>query len=470
MSEDARVNERVLSTLNTDGSRRWIRPRLSKGRFLFWRRIVGYALIAFFVTLPHLRIAGKPPILIDLPAREFTFWGTTLYPTDTLLLALLLLSIFVTIFLVTAVFGRVWCGWACPQTVYLELLFRPIERLLEGAPGHRAKPGTWRKPLRFMIYLAISFLLANTFLAYFVGTDRLRLWVFESPLEHFGPFLLVMAVTALMLFDFGYFREQLCILACPYGRFQSVMLDKESLIITYDPIRGEPRGPLRKRPAKGTHLSLPLAQPPAGDCIDCKMCVTTCPTGIDIRDGLQLECINCAQCIDACDSVMDKIGRPRGLIRYDSQSSVFEGGKNHFLRTRTWLYALIVLGIFGAFVGLLITRSPADVSILRGPGLPYTVAQDGSVLNPLRIKIQNRTGSPVTYRVEGVVDDALVRLSMNPDSVEPGSTFETPAMLIAPREHFVSGNFPARIRIAGSDGFEQIVTYRMYGPAGGDEP
>ena len=317
-------SEQILSTLRADGSRRWLKPRLSPGRWLNRRRALGYALIALFVVLPHVRIAGKPALLLDVAHRQFTFFGTTLYPTDTFLLALLLLIVFLSLFFLTALFGRVWCGWACPQTVYLELVFRPIERFFEGAPGKKTKAGAWRRPAKIAVYVLLAFALAHTFLSYFVGTDALRVWMTRSPLEHPISFLIVAGVTGLMLFDFGFFREQLCIVACPYGRMQSVMLDKDSLIIGYDRLRGEPRGKMRKKPKGDVHLE--TVEPERGDCIDCHMCVTTCPTGIDIRDGLQLECVNCTQCIDACDSIMHKIGKPRGLIRYSSQR-MLEGGQ-----------------------------------------------------------------------------------------------------------------------------------------------
>ncbi len=466
----AHAQDRVLSTLNADGSRRWLKPKPSPGRFLNARRVVGYALIAVFVAMPHLRIAGKPPLLFDLPSREFTFFGTTLYPTDTLLLALLMLSVFLSIFFLTALFGRVWCGWACPQTVYLELVYRPIERLLEGMPGRKAKQGAWRKPLRFLIYLAISFGLANTFLAYFVGTDRLAQWVLHAPTEHWGPFLLVVAVTGLMMFDFGFFREQLCIVACPYGRFQSVMLDRNSLIISYDPNRGEPRG-RKKRGRKGSgDVSLPVvAAEPEGDCIDCHMCVTTCPTGIDIREGLQLECINCAQCIDACDAVMDKIGKPRGLIRYGSQASVLDKAKQRFLRPRTLIYPTLILGLVTAFITLLVTRQPAFISVMRGPGAPYTIVE-GNVVNPAIIKVQNRSAAPVTYSFDITNADGGVDTEMGPVVVEPGDTIETPVRLRVVPATFAQSpdsKFAAQIRVRGDDGFEKVVQHRLLGPANG---
>lgn len=461
---------RVLSTLNADGSRRWIKPKPSPGRFLNARRAVGYGLIAFFVTLPHLRINGKPPILLDLPAREFTFVGTTLYPTDTLLLALLMLSVFLSIFFLTALFGRVWCGWACPQTVYLELVYRPIERLLEGIPGRKAKQGAWRKPLRFIIYLVLSFFLANTFLSYFVGTDNLRQWIFGSPLDHPTAFLLVAAVTGLMLFDFGFFREQLCIVACPYGRFQSVMLDRNSLIITYDPHRGEPRGKKRRTASEqaGDVALKVIPDQPAdrqGDCIDCHMCVTTCPTGIDIRDGLQLECINCAQCIDACDTVMDKIGKPRGLIRYGSQAAVLDRQPTRFLRPRTVLYPTLIGVLVTAFVVLLVTRQDAFVTVLRGPGAPFTMADDGTVTNPARIKIQNRLPEPETFSMAVTNADGTIETADAVIVVPPGETVDTPVLVRVPREVFVAGRFGVDITVTGEQGFSKTITHELLGPA-----
>ncbi|MEO1584297.1 MAG: cytochrome c oxidase accessory protein CcoG [Planctomycetota bacterium] len=467
--------ERVLSTLNADGTRRWLRPRPSPGRYLNARKVVGYSLIVFFVGLPHVRIAGKPPILLDIASREFTFFGTTLYPTDTLLLALLLLTVFLSIFFLTALFGRVWCGWACPQTVYLELVYRPIERLLEGAPGRKAKAGAWRKPLRFAIFLLLSFGLANTFLAYFVGTDALSRWVLGSPLDHPGPFLLVVAVSVMMMFDFGFFREQLCIIACPYGRFQSVMLDRQSLIISYDPSRGEPRGKKKRssRVRSTSDVSLKIlsdgdqADPgtqQTGDCIDCGMCVTTCPTGIDIRDGLQLECINCAQCIDACDTVMDKVGRPRGLIRYGSQATILDGVKQRFVRPHTVLYPAIIVVLASVFIGLLITRQSAYVSVLRGPGAPFILQADGSVMSAARVKIQNRSDATVLYTLSIANAAGDIESTDQAITVGPGETADEPVALRLPRDVFEGGRFVADVRIAGSDGFEKIVGYPMRGP------
>jgi len=301
------ATERVLPTLNVDGSRRWLRPRPSPGRFLDRRRAVAWALIAVFALLPHARVGGAPAILLDVVHRRFSLLGATFYPTDTVLLMLLLLGTFLGIFLLTAVVGRAWCGWAGPQTVYMEFVYRPIERLVDRGVTAVARNAAWRRAVKALAFLAVSMFVAHTFLAYFVGADALGRWVRASPFEHPVAFLVMAATTALMFLDFAWFREQVCLVACPYGRLQSVLLDRRSLIVAYDPRRGEPRGKLGRV---------------AGDCIDCRACVLTCPTGIDIRDGLQMECIHCAQCIDACDAIMDRVGRPRGLVRYGSRDEM----------------------------------------------------------------------------------------------------------------------------------------------------
>ncbi|MEO0630064.1 MAG: 4Fe-4S dicluster domain-containing protein, partial [Planctomycetota bacterium] len=260
---------------------------------------------------------------------------------------------------------------------------------------------------------------------------------------------------------------------CPYGRFQSVMLDKNSLIITYDPIRGEPRGKKKRKP--GQAVSLPIVEgeapqeQPQGDCIDCHMCVTTCPTGIDIREGLQLECINCAQCIDACDAVMDKIGKPRGLIRYGSQTSVLDRAKQHFLRPRTIIYPTLILGLVTAFVLLLVTRQPAFVSVMRGPGAPFTIVE-GTVINPAIIKVQNRAAVPVTYSFDIANAEGSVDVEMGPVVVEPGDTVETPVRLRVVPATFAQSpdsKFAAQIRVRGDDGYEKVIEHRLLGPANG---
>jgi cytochrome c oxidase accessory protein FixG len=456
-------DDQVLSTLNADGTRRWLRPRLSQGVFLRWRRIVAYALILLFTALPWITINGKPAILLNLPAREFTFFGKTFLPTDTLLLMLFIASVFVTIFLVTALFGRVWCGWACPQTVYMEFLFRPIERLFDGKPNAQGKrPFRARTVAKYIAYLLASLFLAHVFLSYFVGVDSLFQWMQRSPFEHPTSFIIVMVVTGAMMFDFSFFREQVCILACPYGRLQSVLLDRNSMIIKYDDERGEPRGKIRRK--KDGDLGLDVL----GDCVDCFKCVTTCPTGIDIRKGLQLECIGCAQCIDACNEVMAKLKRPLGLIRYSSQARM-EDGDRHILRARIIIYPILLV-FFVSLLGFKLThQSPVDVTLLRGIARPYQTLQTGEVQNEVRLKFVNRTEGVRMYSVElrGVEGGRLVEVDVPLGrGVQPGEPVVAHYRVISPPDVFTLGRTDAQLIVRDDQGYEETLKYRMQGPFG----
>jgi len=464
------ATERVLPTLNPDGTRRWMRPRLFPGRFWRRRRLVAWALIALFTAIPYLSLKGKPVILLDVVHRQFTLFGTTFLPTDSVFLMLLLVGIFLGIFLLTAVYGRVWCGWACPQTVYMEFLYRPIERLIEGGASaqerldrHVLHP---RRLLKYAVFAAFSMYLAHTFLAYFVGVRALARWVTRSPFEHPVAFLVMAGTTLLMLLDFGWFREQVCMVACPYGRLQSVLLDRRSLIVGYDHRRGEPRGKLGRR-------GLPLVAVPAraGDCIDCGACVVACPTGIDIRDGLQMECIHCTQCMDACDSIMDRIGRPRGLIRYSSRDEL-GGAPRRLLRARIVLYPVLVVLVWGALVVALAHRQPADVTVLRGLGSPFTVLPSGAVSNQIRVKIVNRDGVDHRYRIEvepagGERGESLEMIAPdNPLPVAAGKSATATVFVTAPQGGFDDGRREVRVRISDGSGWSDTIAYRLLGPEG----
>jgi cytochrome c oxidase accessory protein FixG len=451
--------EHVLSTLERDGSRRWIRPRLSTGKWWHRRRILAYLLMVVFVAIPHVRIQGKPLILLDIVAREFTILGFTFYPTDTLVLALFMLSVFVSIVLVTAIAGRAWCGWACPQTVYMEFLFRPIDRFFEGTSGKGGKPRSDLSPLwrfaRIATYVLLSMFLAHTFLAYFVGTDQLALWIRRSPTDHPIAFMVMAATTGLMLFDFLFFREQLCLIACPYGRFQSVMLDRQSLIVAYDPVRGEPR-------KKGKRV----AGESAGDCVACNQCVVVCPTGIDIRNGLQMECINCTQCIDACDSVMERVGLPPGLIRFSSQDAI-DRKPRKIARARTIIYPMILTGVLVGFVLAINSKAGFDARLLRGKGAPFSIVNGGLVSNSFRMRLLNRTSQPQLYTMEAVAPAGLALEVIDPEalSIDPGKTALVPFDIrFSGGLTSGDGNEQAKIRVTDQSDNARVIDFKILGP------
>lgn len=441
------ADEPVLSTLNPDGTRRWLSPRLAPGALWRRRRAIGWILIVVFAALPWIRIGGQPPILLDVVSRRFTFFGTVFRPTDTLLLALLVLAIFTAIFLLTALVGRAWCGWACPQTVYMEFVYRPLERFfMAGAWGKRnARVPAWRLLAMYGAFVLVSAHLANTFLAYFVGTDRLVSWTLGSPSEHPTAFAVFTVTTGLMLFDFAFFREQLCTLVCPYGRMQSVLLDRDSLIVGYDSKRGEPRGRRRATAGAGTGAGVDDASRSLGDCVDCSLCVQVCPTGIDIRKGLQMECINCTQCIDACNAVMEKIGRPSGLIRCSSQSRL-EGTMRRGLRPRLILYPALLVGFVASLVVLLSGRADAAVVQKRTPGVNFAVAEDGSVSSPLKLRVDNRTGETRSFLVSSA-DPVVVLEGRTTIEVPPNDSGEFDLLVHSPRASFERGRRTVPLRV-----------------------
>lgn len=461
--------QQVLSTLKADGSRRWLKPKLSKGNLLRRRRGVAYLLILIFTVLPFVKINGQPFVLLDIAARRFTIFGFTFLPTDTVLLAIFMVGALLSIFLFTALFGRIWCGWACPQTVYMEFLFRPIERFFDGTTGrggHKKNIPPWRTGMKYIVYFLCCVYLANTFLAYFIGVDRLSQWVQKSPLEHPVPFLVMAAVTFAMMVDFCFFREQMCLVACPYGRFQSVLLDQNSIVVAYDSRRGEPRGKLRKSAAgTGDKRSLdPTFLPIVGDCINCGNCVTTCPTGIDIREGLQMECINCTQCIDACNLVMDKIGKAPDLIRFSSQSRDL-GKSSSLLRARTLIYPVLLTGIVVAFFSVFLLSKTFDAVVLREPGNPFTVTEDQRVRNLLKLKITNRTDQPMTMSVR-VVRPTGAEIELQEPSLDAPANVSTTfhVSVLAPKTAFSGGRSDAELEIENDSGVTRAMVYKLIGP------
>lgn len=458
---------RVLPTLEADGSRRWLFPRLARGALWKARRWTAYGLIAVFTLVPFLRVGGRPLILIDVAGRQLTLLGQTFLPRDAFFLALLVLAWLLTIFLFTALLGRAWCGWACPQTVYMEFLFRPIERLFLGRRGAGGRPANGLSAFRYLTmyaaFLLASCYLAHAFLSYFVGVDQLRTWVTQSPFAHPWPFAVMAGSTAAVMFNFAYFREQMCLIACPYGRFQSVLLDRDSLVVRYDRPRGEPRGRRASTRASLPILGAAAAQDP-GDCVDCTMCVQVCPTGTDIRDGLQFECVNCAQCIDACNAVMSRVGRPPGLVRYASLNAL-ERRPGRVVRPRVLLYAAATAGVLAVLITLLAIRKPMDVLLVRNVGLPFVIAPDGQVENTMRVQLTNRMDARATFRI-GIAGNSGARVAeANEDVVlEPRQTVQRAIHLLAPPAAFEFGRCGAVVRVTGPGGTFVDRGCQLFGP------
>jgi len=493
-SEDTLIKPqgRVLSTLESDGSRRWLTPRLATGKFWHARRWTAYILIAIFTVIPYIPInaAGDPIVLLDLIHRKLHLFGFTFLPTDTVLLALLLVSFVLSIFFVTALLGRVWCGWACPQTVYIEYVFRPIERLFLGRAGvggaPRGEVAAWRKIAMYAVFAIICLHLANTFLAYFVPFRELNSWITSPPWKHPAGFTIVMVAAGALMFDFVFWREQMCIIGCPYGRFQSVLLDRNSMIISYDETRGEPRGKGRRGasyqgPGASRRVELPIlngslapnpsalapAAKPLGDCVDCGLCSAVCPTGIDIRDGLQIECVACAQCIDVCNGVMDKVGLDRGLIRYSSQARM-GGDKQRIIRPRVVIYSVVLIGLLSLLVTLVVTKKPFDLDVQRNKGMPFVVEPNGMVGNTWILKLTNRSDVPQTFAlsIKGR-DDIRIAQTNDVIHLDPGQVLAEPVQLITDRSNYAAGHIQTTLVVTEGTGAVREKPLLLLGPASG---
>ncbi len=386
------VVDEHASSIRSDGSRNYVHPADVKGRFTRLRYIIFAALIAIYVLLPFVKIGGHPAVFMDIVNRRFYLFGGVFNAQDFWLMFFLLSGIGLTLVVVTAVKGRLWCGYACPHTVFLEGVFRRIERLIEGPRAQRLRRNAagltfdklWRKTLKHAVYIVIALSLSHVFISYFVSLPSLVDMVQRSPAEHPTAFTWVIVMSAILWFNFAWFREQLCLIICPYGRLQSAMTDRDTMVIGYDYNRGEPRGK--------------ASDPSNGDCIDCKRCVVVCPTGIDIRNGLQMECVGCAACVDACDEIMAKIDRPQGLVRYDSLNGL-EGKSKRMSRPRLLFYGgIATLWLVGA-VFAFAQSSAFEANVLRHEGAPFAVV-DGQVRNSVRIHLVNKTSDRQVFLVE----------------------------------------------------------------------
>ncbi len=437
-----RKSER-LQTTDEYGKRVYIHPEDLKGTWKSRRQYFYWFLILLYLVLPWIYINGEQWVLIDITRREFTFFGFRFYGHDTPYLIFFLLGFPFLMAFLTSIFGRVWCGWACPQTVFIEAIFRKIEVLIEGASRTRMRldkanisfEKIWKKSLKWFLFTIVSLHITHSFLGYFVGTRHLLAISMQSPLENWPLFITMLVISGILLFDFGWFREQFCIIMCPYGRMQSVMMDSDSITVGYDYGRGEPRR------APG------LSRENEGDCVNCFQCVKVCPTGIDIRNGMQLECIACTACIDACDNIMDRLKRPRGLIRYTTENAL-EGRLSHPFRFRTFLYGLVLIVLFGVSTLFLSHKDDLRAVLVRGRGETFRIEKD-LVVNHFKVSLyyQNTVTKKVYFKLPPKYRDLGIKLiaPMNPYTLKGRGKQKTHFFLKAPRSLFRGGSLPIAI-------------------------
>lgn len=388
----------TLATVDEKGKRVWIYPKKPSGHYHRLRIVVTTVLLAIFFLLPFVQLNDRPFMLFNIFERKFIFFGQVFWPQDFFLLALTLITLFVFVILFTVVFGRLWCGWACPQTLFMEMVFRKIEYWIEGDANaqRRLNAAPWttekivKKGGKQFLFVLISVIISHTTMAYLIGIDQVREIITQPPTAHLAGFIGLVVFTAIFYGVFAWFREQACIAVCPYGRLQGVLLVKDSIVVAYDWLRGEPRGKLKKHETTVAEKQ--------GDCIDCKLCVHVCPTGIDIRHGTQLECVNCTACMDACDDVMTKIHKPKGLIRYSSFNAISEGTQKLFTG-RVAGYSVVLIALISLLSYFVFTRADIETTLLKVPGTLYTKTEDGQITNLYSIEFVNKTFDDIRLEV-----------------------------------------------------------------------
>lgn len=389
-----------LSTIDETGNRKWVFAYKPSGRFYDFRTLLSIFYLFVFFGLPFVKYKGEPLLLLNIIERKFVIFGFVFWSQDFYLFGITMILFIVFIVVFSVAFGRLFCGWACPQTIFMEMVFRKLEYFIEGdAPKQMAlKKAPWtgekilKRGIKFLVFYLVSFLIGNTFLAYIIGKDVLFKIMTEPFSQHVGGFTSMLIFSSVFFFIYIYLREQVCTVVCPYGRLQGVLLDKYSVVIAYDYLRGEPREKLHKNQERK-----------AGDCIDCLKCVHVCPTGIDIRNGTQLECTHCTACIDACDAIMDKINKPKGLIKYASEETIAEN-KPFLITTKLKAYVVVLIILFGLFISILATRSTIDMQITKTSGQMYNETADGQVSNMFNFMMINkshRNFDSLEMRVEG---------------------------------------------------------------------
>lgn len=438
-----------MATVDEKGKRIWIYPKKPSGYYHRLRILVTTILLSIFFAGPFITLNGRPFMLFNIFERKFIFFGQVFWPQDFFLLALTLITLFVFVILFTVAFGRLWCGWACPQTLFMEMVFRKIEYWIEGDANaqRRLNKGPWngerifKKGAKQLIFVLISILISHTTMAYLIGIDQVKEIVSQPPTENMAGFIGLIAFTGVFYGVFAYFREQACIAVCPYGRLQGVLLVKDSIVVAYDWLRGEPRGKLKKNQSTITEKQ--------GDCIDCKLCIHVCPTGIDIRNGTQLECVNCTACMDACDDVMIKINKPTGLIRLSSYTAIKEGAQKLFT-PRIAGYLFVLTALIALLSYLIFTRADIETTILKVPGTLYTKTDDGQITNLYTIEFLNKTYDdiPLEVKIESPAEATYMKIG-------------DPAIVV-PKEGILKGMIMVKLPESAISSMKTVIELGIY--------
>jgi cytochrome c oxidase accessory protein FixG len=464
LEETRRIDKRQfrdhLATVSEEGRRNWIYPKKPSGRHYKARNVVAVLLLAFFFAGPFITINGNPLLLLNIIEGKFVIFGIAFWPQDLGLLVFGMLSVILFVVLFTTIFGRLWCGWACPQTIFMELVFRRIEYWIEGDAADQIrlnkKPWNfekiWKKSTKHGVFFGIAFLISNMFLAYIIGPGQLFEIITAPPSEHLAGLSSMIIFSGVFYGVFAFMREQVCHFVCPYGRMQSVMLDNNSINVMYDYKRGETRASVKDRyQLENRKASLEdlgfSANETFGDCIDCYQCVKVCPMGIDIRNGTQLECVHCTACIDACDSVMDKIDKPRGLIRYSSENAIKEG-KQKVLTPRVAGYSVILVVLLATFITLLALRPDTETSIFREPGTLYQELPNNMYSNIYNLKVLNKSFEDLDFEL---------RLE-NPE----GEIVSLGSIETIPSQNSAEGRFLVKLSQKALTGLQTKLTFGVY--------
>jgi len=451
-----------IATIDQDGNRKYVFPKKPSGKLHNYRLIVSWVLLAIFFITPFIKVNDEPLFLFDIVNRRFILFGQLFWPQDSYLFAILMLTVMVFIVVFTVSLGRLWCGWACPQTVFMEMLFRKVEYFIDGDANKQrrlVKQGwnfekIWKRLIKFSIFALLALLISNTLFAWVLGTDRLFEIMQEPISENRAAFIGMMVLSGFLMFVYSWFREQVCVMMCPYGRLQSVLLDSNTIVVAYDYIRGEPKGNYKKGENR--------KEAEKGDCIDCRACVDVCPTAIDIRNGTQLECVNCTACIDACNKTMDRVGQPWGLIRFDSEKGISLGQKLK-LNARLIAYIAVLLALFTFLNVLLFSRSDVEATILRTPGLLFQQQDDGKISNLYNIKVVNKRREQFPIEIKLMSHQGKIVMAAGDMIVQPAASTEGVFFVYLDNSD-VNGKIPIELGVYSNDELIDEIHLTFVGP------